>query len=218
LLERQAMNNGRRLRWRVLVVDDHVQSRNGLAAAVTQAGGAVVAECGSAEEAPGLIATIRPDVAIFAVGLGDGDGIAAARAVMAATPCPIVLFTSHRGDSFVKRAAEAGVMTFLLKPLRAEEVSPVLDLAVARFGDIQELRRSLASRKLIERAKGLLMKRRGIAEDDAFRLLRTTAMNQRRPMAEVAQAVLLAESLGTEGPGDGEVRAGVTRPGAVRTL
>src|SRR5438128_8926261 len=115
------MSNGRRVRWRVLVVDDHVQSRTGLAAAVTQAGGAVVAECGSAEEAPGLIATVRPDVAIFAVGLGDGDGIAAARAAMAATPCPIVLFTSHRGDSFVKRAAEGGVMAFLLKPLRAEE-------------------------------------------------------------------------------------------------
>ena len=164
-----------------------------------------MAECDTAAEAPGLIATIRPDVAIFAVGLGDGDGIAAARTVMAVAdaPCPIVLFTSHRGDSFVRRAAAAGVMAFLLKPLRADEVAPVLDLAAARFADIQELRKSLASRKLIERAKGLLMKRRGIDEDDAFRLLRTTAMNQRRPMVEVAQAVLLADSLATE-----EVRTG----------
>jgi response regulator NasT len=195
------MNNGRRSRWRVLIVDDHARSRFELGDAVARAGGAVVAECGTAGEAPGLIATIRPDVAIFAVGLGDGDGIAAARTVIA--PCPIVLFTSHRGDSFVRRAAEAGVMAFLLKPLRADEVSPVLDLAIARFADIQELRQSLASRKLIERAKGLLMKRRGIPEEDAFRLLRTAAMNQRRPMVEVAQAVLLAESVGTE-----EVRTG----------
>jgi len=197
------MNNGRHSRWRVLVVDDHARSRFELGDAVARAGGVVAAEGGTAGEAPGLIATIRPDVAIFAVGLGDGDGISAARTVMAATPCPIVLFTSHRGDSFVRRAAEAGVMAFLLKPLRADEVSPVLDLAVARFADIQDLRQSLASRKLIERAKGLLMKRRGIPEEDAFRLLRTAAMNQRRPMVEVAQAVLLAESVGTE-----EVRTG----------
>jgi response regulator NasT len=199
------MNNGRRWRWRVLVVDDHARSRFELGDAVARAGGVVAAECGTAGEAPGLITTIRPDVAIFAVGLGDGDGIAAARTVMAVAdaPCPIVLFTSHRGDSFVRRAAEAGVMAFLLKPLRADEVSPVLDLAIARFGDIKELRQSLASRKLIERAKGLLMKRRGIPEEDAFRLLRTAAMNQRRPMVEVAQAVLLAESVGTE-----EVRTG----------
>ena len=197
------------------MVDDHVRSRLGLAAAVAQAGGAVVGECGSAEAAPGLIATMRPDVAIFAVGLGDGDGISAARTAMATTPCPIVLFSSHRDDRFVRRAVEAGVMGFLLKPLRAEEVSPVLDLAVARFTDIQELRRTLASRKLIEKAKGLLMQRRGLTEDEAFRLLRTTAMNQRRPMGEVAQAVLLAESLG------GESEAAVGSPGGrkeVRTI
>jgi response regulator NasT len=134
---------------------------------------------------------------------------------MAATPCPIVLFTSHRGDGFVKRAADAGVMGFLLKPLRAAEVAPVLDLAIARFADIQDLRRTLASRKLIERAKGLLMKRRGLDEDDAFRLLRTTAMNQRRPMAEVAHAVLVAESLADERPREAVAPASMRR---VRTL
>jgi response regulator NasT len=199
----------------VLVVDDHLRSRVELLAAVTHAGGAVVAECSAADEAPELISRMQPDVAIFAVGLGDGDGIAAAQAVMAATPCPIVLFTSHRGDGFVKRAADAGVMGFLLKPLRAAEVAPVLDLAIARFADIQDLRRTLASRKLIERAKGLLMKRRGLDEDDAFRLLRTTAMNQRRPMAEVAHAVLVAESLADERPREAVAPASMRR---VRTL
>jgi response regulator NasT len=106
-------------------------------------------------------------------------------------------------------------MGFLLKPLRAAEVAPVLDLAIARFADIQDLRRTLASRKLIERAKGLLMKRRGLDEDDAFRLLRTTAMNQRRPMAEVAHAVLVAESLADERPREAVAPASMRR---VRTL
>ncbi|MBI2207523.1 MAG: ANTAR domain-containing protein [Candidatus Rokubacteria bacterium] len=177
-------------RWRVVVVDDHVKSRTALTAAITGAGGHVIGESGSARDAPDLIARLRPDVAVLAVG--------AAKAVLDATPCPIVLFTSHRDDALVRRASEAGVMAFLLKPLRAQELAPVLDLAIARFTDIQALRRELAARKIIERAKGLLMRRHGLSEEDAFRMLRSAAMRQRRPMADVAEAVLLAESLARE--------------------
>ena len=146
----------------------------------------------------GVVGRARPDVAIFAVGLRDGDGIDAAAAVMAAEPCPIVLFTSRRGDALIERARRAGVMGYLLKPLRAEELPPVLDLAIACFAEIRDLRQRLEARKLIERAKGLLMTRQGLAEEEAFRVLRRTAMNRRRSMAEVAQAVILAESMGRE--------------------
>lgn len=166
--------------------------------AIEQAGGVVAARSASAGDAVELIRRVRPDVAIFAVGLGDGDGVEAAQAVMAGTPCPIVLFTSHRDDALIARAATAGVMAYLLKPLRAEELPPALDLAIARFGEIRDLRERLESRKLIERAKGLLMARRGLAEDEAFRVLRRTAMNRRRSMAEIAQAVILSESMAKE--------------------
>jgi two-component system, response regulator PdtaR len=185
-------------RWRVAILDDHGPSREDLAAAVVAAGGAVAETAEDASAAVGVVARARPDVAVFAVGLRDGDGIDAAAAVMAADPCPIVLCTRRRGDALIERARRAGVMGYLLKPLRAEELPPVLDLAIARFAEIRDLRQRLEARKLIERAKGLLMTRQGLAEDEAFRVLRRTAMNRRRSMAEVAQAVILAESMGRE--------------------
>jgi two-component system, response regulator PdtaR len=185
-------------RWRIAVLDDHAPSRSAITAAVAGAGGVVVdaAEDGSA--AVDLIGRARPDAAIFAVGLRDGDGIEAAAAVMAADPCPVVLFTSRRGDPLIERARRAGVMGYLLKPLRAEELAPTVDLAIARFTEIRDLRQRLESRKLIERAKGLLMARQGLSEEEAFRILRRTAMNRRRSMAQIAQAVILAESMGRE--------------------
>lgn len=157
-----------------------------------------MAVSGAAGEAPELIARTRPDAAIFAVGLAGGDGIGAAAAVMAATPCPIVLLTGHREDDLIRRATRAGVMGYLLKPLRPEELPPALDLAIARFAEIRELRERLAARKLIERAKGVLMTRQGLTEDEAFRALRRAAMDRRRSIAEIAEAVLVAESTGRE--------------------
>jgi response regulator NasT len=185
-------------RWRVAILDDHGPSRSDLAAAVVAAGGAVAETAEDASAAVGVVGRARPDVAVFAVGLRDGDGIDAAAAVMAADPCPIVLCTRRRGDALIERARRAGVMGYLLKPLRAEELPPVLDLAIARFAEIRDLRQRLEARKLIERAKGLLMTRQGLSEEEAFRVLRRTAMNRRRSMAEVAQAVILAESMGRE--------------------
>ncbi len=181
-------------RWRVAILDDHPRSRSELSAAILGAGGVVAAVSGNSRDTVEVIGRARPDVAIFAVGLADGDGVAAAQAVMAETPCPIVLFTSHRGDALIERAASAGVMGYLLKPLRPGELPPALDLAIARFGEIRELRQRLEARKLIERAKGLLMARQRLSEEQAFRALRRTAMNRRRSMAEIAQAVILAES------------------------
>jgi len=185
-------------RWRVAILDDHGPSRSDLEAAVVAAGGAVAETAEDASAAVGVVGRARPDVAVFAVGLRDGDGIDAAAAVMAADPCPIVLCTRRRGDALIERARRAGVMGYLLKPLRAEELPPVLDLAIARFAEIRDLRQRLEARKLIERAKGLLMTRQGLSEEEAFRVLRRTAMNRRRSMAEVAQAVILAESMGRE--------------------
>jgi two-component system, response regulator PdtaR len=171
------------------------------------AGGVVAGECPSAQKAPELVVAVRPDVAVAAVGLGDGDGVTAAARIMQTAPCPIVLVTSHYGDSLITRARRAGIMAYLLKPLRGQELPPALDLAVARFGEIQELRQRLAARKLIERAKGLLMARRGITEEEAFRTLRSFAMNHRRPLADVAQAVLQAIASGSNDAVGGFSRA-----------
>ncbi len=164
-------------------------------AAIWAAGGEVVGEALRCVDALPLIERSQPTVAIFAVGLPDGDGTEAAADVIARGNCPVVLFTSHTNDVLVERATAAGVMAYLLKPLRPAELAPALDLAVARWQEARALRQRLDERKVIERAKGTLMTRHGLSEDEAFKRLRRTAMDTRRPMVEIARAVLVSESV-----------------------
>src|SRR5881296_1658771 len=189
-------------RWRVAILDDHERSRAALRGAIWAAGGEVVGEALRCADAVPLIERASPDAAIFAVGLPDGDGIEAAAHVIATTDCPVVLFTSHTGDDFVERARAAGVMAYLLKPLRPAELAPALDLAVARFGEVKALRARLDERKVIERAKGAIMRRYGLSEEDAFQRLRRAAMDSRRSMAEIARALLVSESVAGDVPAE----------------
>jgi len=182
-------------RWRVAIVDDHMPSRADVRAAVLAAGGEVAGEASRSADALAMVNSARPDVAIFAVGLPDGDGVSIAAAVISTTGCPVVLFTSHTRDELVARAQAGGVMAYLLKPLRPAELAPTLDLAVARFAETRQLRQTLEERKIIERAKGRVMERLNLTEDDAFRRLRRAAMNSRRPMVEIARALLVSESV-----------------------
>jgi two-component system, response regulator PdtaR len=186
-------------RWRVAILDDHERSRASLRAAIWAAGGEVVGEAVRCADALALVRRASPDVAVCAVGLPDGDGVETARTVIDAG-CPVVLFTSHTRQELVDRARSAGVMSYLLKPLRPAELGPVLDLAVARFRETLELRRSLEDRKVIERAKGRLMARYRLSEDDAFHRLRRAAMDSRRPMVDIARALLVSESVASDVP------------------
>ncbi|HYS19383.1 MAG TPA: ANTAR domain-containing protein [Candidatus Binatia bacterium] len=188
-------------RWRVAILDDHERSRGALRAAIWAAGGEVVGEALRCADALPLVRRATPDVAVFAVGLPDGDGVEVARQVVDAG-CPVVLFTSHTSQELVDRARAAGVMSYLLKPLRSAELAPVLDLAVARFRETLALRRSLEERKIVERAKGRLMARYQLSEDEAFRRLRRAAMDSRRPMVDIAKALLVSESVASDVPAD----------------
>ena len=190
-------------RWRVLIVDDHAPSRAAVAEAVGAQGGTVVGNGSRVEDAVRLVDKHRPDVLLLAVGLPDGDGVEAARRVMAALPCPVVLLTSHTDPDVTAGAVEAGVLGFLVKPLRPEELAPALDVAVSRFRELEAVRKEnealkqkLESRKLVDRAKGILMTRMGLTEPEAFRRIQKTAMDSRKTMAEVAQALLLTNTMG----------------------
>jgi len=190
-------------RWRVLIVDDHAQSRAAVAEAIGLQGGTVVGNGSRAEDAVRLVDKHRPDVLMLAVGLPDGDGVDAARQVMSTLPCPIVLLTSHADPAVAARAVDAGVLGFLVKPLRAEELGPALDVAVSRFRELEAVRKEnealkqkLEARKLVDRAKGVLMTRLGLSEPEAFRRIQKTAMDTRKTMAEVARALLLTDGLG----------------------
>ena len=181
-------------RWRVAIADDHERSRATLRSAIWAAGGAIVGESVRCSDVIPMVRRAAPDVLVCAAGLPDGDGVQAA-AQVAQADCPVVLFTSHTDEALVERARTAGVMGFLLKPLRPAELVPVLDLAIARFKDNRELKQSLEGRKVIERAKGTLMARLGLTEDEAFRRLRRAAMDSRRPMVDIAKALLVSETV-----------------------
>jgi response regulator NasT len=183
------------------VIDDHAPSRAVLRAAVTAAGGSVVAEADTASAGIELVARERPDAAVIAVGLPDRDGIDAATEIAGRCPCPVVVLTSHADREVITRARHAGAMAYLVKPLRSAELAPAVELAIARFAQLERagveaesLRRALEARKTIERAKGLLMDRLGLSEAVAFRLLQKTAMDRRTPLVALAARLVAGES------------------------
>ena len=194
------------MKRRVLIIDDSIRSRAMLAQALEQLGFEVAGEGASGSEAIRLAQELKPDVLFLAVGLPEMDGVSAAAQILEAHPLPIIILSSHLDPELIQRAKEAGVMDYMVKPLREEELLPAIELAVSRFQEFMALRkenadlkRTLEGRKLIERAKGALMERERISEQQAFARIQKASMNTRRPMAEIAQAILLTEEV-TERP------------------
>ena len=187
---------------KVLVIDDHEPSRRQLIQSLHGCGYQIAAEGSSGRVASALARASAAEVIVMAVGLVDLDGIDAAREIMQSDPLPIVLVTSHADPSTVARATHAGVMSYLVKPLRVEELAPAIELAVSRFrefvslrDEVSTLKLNLEERKLIERAKGLLMEQRHLSEERAYSLMKKASMNMRKPMSDIAQAILLAGGL-----------------------
>ncbi|MDE2485099.1 MAG: response regulator [candidate division NC10 bacterium] len=186
----------------VVIVDDSPRSRATLGDALKRLGFEVAGEGASGAEAVRLAQKLKPDVLFLAVGLPDMDGLTAATHILETLPIPILILSSHLDQELIQRAKEAGVMAYLLKPLREEELLPAIELAISRFEEFDalrkenaDLRRTLEDRKLIERAKGILMERERISEQQAFARIQKTSMNTRRSMAEIAQAILLSEAV-----------------------
>jgi response regulator NasT len=188
---------------RVLVIDDHIPSRKDLTKALALGGFTVVGEGANGKSAATLAAAHAAEVILMAVGLPDIDGILAARMIMQTHPCPIILLTSHYDAKTIQRAKSSGAMGFLIKPLRECELAPAIELAISRFEqftslreDNESLRKTLEARKVIERAKGVLMKQAGLSEADAFSRIQRNSMDLRKPMVEIAEAILLGEKVG----------------------
>jgi response regulator NasT len=187
---------------RVLVIDDHLPSRAFLVKALNDKGFGVVGEGASGKGALKLAQSTAPDAVLMSVGLPDIDGIHAAQQIMEENPLPIVLLTSHYDEDTVERAKSAGVMAYLLKPLREDELLPTTELAISRFQEFsslrkenEDLKKTLEARKAIERAKGVLMKQQGLSETEAFSLIQKKSMDLRKPMVEIAQAIILTEEI-----------------------
>jgi response regulator NasT len=146
----------------------------------------------STSEAMDALNRARPDVAIVAPQPAWHGGAFLMR-LRDQARCPVVLLAQGPSRRLLDDALEGGVMACLIEPVRQVQLASTLDLAVARYREMQGLRQALADRKVIERAKGLLMAREGMTEDEAFRRLRRSSMDTQRPLADTARAVLGAE-------------------------
>jgi response regulator NasT len=177
-------------RWRVAVLEGDATSRAGLRTAVEDAGGAVAVEAPFRLDAVDLMRETRPDVLIMAPSLSGRQETALMPRITAVVDCPAVLYTRDTGSAVVKQANRAGVMGFLLKPLRPAELVPTLDLALARFRDLRRLQRARSERPIVDQAKGKLMTDRHLSEEEAFQWLRRRAMDSRQRLGDVARVVL----------------------------
>jgi AmiR/NasT family two-component response regulator len=182
---------------RILVAEDETIIRLDLRKTLEDAGFDVCAEARNGEEAVELAASERPDLAILDVKMPKVDGIEAARRILAERPIPIVMLTAYDHEELVSRAVEAGVFGYLVKPFRESDLLPAIRAARARHAELEALREeaeslaeALATRKVVERAKGLLMEREGISEQQAFARLRRASQSSNRPMKVVAEALI----------------------------
>jgi two-component system, response regulator PdtaR len=188
---------------RVLIAEDETIIRLDLRELLERAGFEVCAEARDGEEAVALARSERPDLAIMDVKMPNLDGIEAARRILADSPLPIVMLTAYDQQELVSRAIEAGVFGYLVKPFRESDLLPAIQTARARYAELETLREeadslaeALAARKAIERAKGLLMDKEGLSEQEAFARLRKASQASGRPLRVIAEAVV--ETLGEQ--------------------
>lgn len=182
---------------RVLVAEDEALIRLDLVEMLREEGYEVVGEAGDGEEAIKLAADLKPDLVILDVKMPKLDGIEAAAKITSDRIAPVVILTAFSQRDLVERAREAGTMAYLVKPFAKRDLVPAIELAVSRFSELQALEAEVAglnerleTRKVVDRAKGLLMANQGLSEPDAFRWVQRTAMDRRTTMKAVAEAVI----------------------------
>jgi two-component system, response regulator PdtaR len=198
---------------RIIIADDESLIRLDLREMLISLGYDVIAEVGDGRTAVDLAKKLRPDLVIMDIKMPEVDGIAAAEELTREKVAPVVLLTAYSDQALVERAKEAGVVGYLVKPFREAELMPVIEVAMARFDEFmaleQELgsmKEALESRKVVERAKGVLMEVHGLRESEAFHRIRRTSMDSRKSMKEVAEAILLTHEMefGSRPPGNRE--------------
>jgi AmiR/NasT family two-component response regulator len=182
---------------RILIAEDETIIRLDLRGLLERAGHEVIAEARDGEEAVALARELEPDLAVMDVKMPRLDGIDAARRMLEERPLPIVMLTAFGQQDLVERAVEAGVFGYLVKPFREQDVVPAIEAARARFDELVAARaeaesfsEALAARKVIERAKGLLMEKERLSEADAFARLRKASQVSGRPLRVIAEAVI----------------------------
>jgi len=193
------MGNGK---LRILIADDEPLIRLDLKNMLESLGYEVIAEAGDGVSAVEAARTLKPDVAILDIKMPGMDGIDAANILNSEKTAPVVLLTAYSDMDLINRAKEAGVFAYLVKPFRESDLRPAIEVAISRYKEflaleeeVSELEDKLETRKLIERAKGILMDQYGLKEQEAFRRIQVQSMNTRKSMKEIAEAIIIAHSV-----------------------
>lgn len=187
---------------RVLICEDEGLTALRLQASMTKLGYEVVGEARDGEEAVAAAARLQPDAILMDVRMPKVDGIAATTQIMQARPTAIVMITAYNERELVDAALQAGASGYLVKPVSDEQIDPALKVALSRFGELRDLRgeltdlkQALEARKLVERAKGIFMRRFQLAEDEAYQRLQKLSRDRRQSLKETAQQVIAAVEL-----------------------
>jgi two-component system, response regulator PdtaR len=188
----------------VVIAEDEALIRLDLKEMLEESGYAVVGEAGDGESAVKLVTELKPDLVILDVKMPILDGISAAERIAAARIAPVVILTAFSQRELVERARDAGAMAYLVKPFTMADLVPAIEMAVSRYQEVKALEEEvgglqerLETRKIVDRAKGLLQAAHGWTEPEAFRWIQKTSMDRRLTMRAVAEAVL-AGDVGTD--------------------
>ncbi len=185
-----------------MIVDESTERAAALAEALRNAGYGVVAQLSTCENLQTRVLEMQPDVIVIDMDSPDRDTLEHMCCLSRETPRPVVMFTHDDDNEKMRTAMRAGVSAYVVNGLNNERIKPIIEVAIARFQEFQALRAelaeansALAERKLIERAKGLVMKQRQCSEEDAYQALRKLAMTRNLRMADMARTVITAAEL-----------------------
>lgn len=187
---------------KAVIADDEAIIRMDLKALLEDLGHIVVGEAADGQRALDLTRSLRPDVVIMDIKMPIMDGLDAAKIINEEKLSPVVLLTAYSQKDLIERAKEAGVYAYMIKPFQESDLMPAIEIAVSRYLDMQELEgtigdlsEKLETRKIVDRAKGILMDKYKLQEADAFRRIQQQSMNQRRSMREIADAIIIANEI-----------------------
>ncbi|MBF6591739.1 MAG: response regulator [Ktedonobacterales bacterium] len=187
---------------RIILAEDDTVIRMDLKEELLRQGYLVIGDVGDGLSAVNLAREVRPDLVVMDMRMPEMDGISAAEILTRENLAPVLLLTAFNDDDSIERARNAGVIHYVTKPWRQSDLKPAIEIALSRFREYRALETKargledqLATRKVVERAKGVLMLKYQLSEHEAFRRIQKLSMNNRKSMREVAEAILLAEEL-----------------------
>ena len=185
---------------RIVIAEDEAIIRLDLRETLIEEGYEVVGDCGRGDEAVALVKEMKPDAVILDIKMPVMTGLEAARLIVETKICPVVMLTAFSQREIIEQARDAGALAYLVKPFQKSDLVPAIELAIARYAEMQALTGEVAAlgaqleiRKLVDRAKGFLLDKYAMSESDAFAYIQKLAMAERVKMGDISQRIISGE-------------------------